>query len=89
MRLALNLTGTVLKVNEDSFHDDKANKDVPYWKVVIDQGKDVASISITKDVADKLKQKLYCEYGFDAEFDTEKSKLRITGAELLPSKAVK
>lgn len=86
MKLSLALTATVYKVKEDSFHDEKTNKDIAFFKAIIDQNNDVASISVTKEVAEKMKQKLMQDYSLEAEYDTERKTFRIVGAEMWQSK---
>lgn len=89
MKISLSLTATVYKVKEDSFHDEKTNKDIAFFKAIIDQNNDVASVSVTKEVADKMKQKLMQDYCMDAEYDTERKTFRIVGAEIWQPKETK
>ena len=89
MKITLALIATVYKVKEDSFHDEKTNKDIAFFKAIIDQNNDVASVSVTKEVAEKMKQKLMHEYCMESEYDTERKTFRIVGAEVLQSKETK
>lgn len=89
MKITTNFTATVYKVKKDSFHDDKSNKDIAYYKAIVDQNNDVASISVKEDVAKKLMEKPMQDYCMEAEYDTERKTFRIVSAELWESKVGK
>lgn len=86
MKIKVEFTGTVYKLKEDSFHDDKTNKDIAYFKAIVEQNDDVATLSATKEVAEILKKKLMQDYSLTAEYDTERKTFRLVNAVLWETK---
>lgn len=82
MRIKVEFAGTVYKVKEDSFHDDRTNKDIAYFKAIVEQDNDIAILSATKEVAEILKKKLMQDYSLTAEYDTERKTFRLINAVL-------
>lgn len=80
MKIVVNFSGTLYKVKEDTFHDEKTNKDIIYYKAIIDQDDGVASVSITKEAVERVKDNLMKDYLYLAEFDTERKTFRVVGA---------
>lgn len=73
MKLVSNAKVVVYKAVTDSFKD-KSGKDISFFKLNIEQGNGVASISCTEDVAKEVTPMK--EYTLVAEYDTENKKLR-------------
>lgn len=76
MVIKLGMKAVVYKAVTDTF-EDKSGKKIPFYKLAIEQGADITSISCTEEVAQKIEPMK--EHNLLCDFNTESKKLRITG----------
>ncbi len=76
MIIKCGMKAVVYKSLTDTF-EDKSGKKIPFHKVVVEQGADIASVSCTEEVAQKIEPMK--EHNLLCEYNTENKKLRITG----------
>lgn len=77
MKIKFKMKAMVYKAVQNVFEDKRTGRDVPYYKVIVEQDGEVASIScsdaVFNNVTPMTENNLLCEY------DTESKKLRVTG----------